>query len=1047
MRPVRLVLSAFGPYAKETVIDFSLFGESGIFLITGDTGAGKTTIFDAVSYALYGVASGSIRDAKTLASDFAGAGTVPYVELSFLHRGEFYTIRRTPAYVLAGTERKSTAVLLLPSGTEISGPKHVGEEIVALLGLDSQQFRQVAMLAQNDFQKFLFCTSRERAEILRKLFATDRFSVMQDKIAERAREAKSAVDAIKNSCTERAGRFSAVPGTRLADLAAEIAAAKEGFFRMEELLEAAGDAVASDRMQASALKSSIVSAQKQAADIRTEIEAGKLINAELDRLAAAQNQEAALRKQEEEMSRLGKKLEASRLAGEVLPFEMRAAASQKRLADADAECRKAAEQLSRMQNAAGTAEAALAEIHRRNTSVPEEQEEIGKLKSLVSQFEEYETAEAQMKRGDAELGRIEKDLDDHKAAAGKEKVRRDKLTIRRSEIADAPARLAGATHRRDQISSRAAALAAVKKALTTYQQTEKDHAAKEILYTKAADACGEAAAVCRKKERAFFDGQAGILARTLTEGTPCPVCGATHHPYPAEFSDAIPTEAELNNAKIILAAKEQERNTAAAACSAALATLKSEEQHIRSLAAPLLTLPAVPGWVKKLGELVDAEIADTAGRENQITAEIAALSQLAEEKKTLEDDLRRMDEEAPARERELAGLTGQAEDIRRRAEYAKSRTETLKLRLPAGYSSSAELAAAIQKMEEEIARHRKLEQELTAACDAAKTARYDAASACTAAEGIRDAAKAQCTADDEAFSRALAERRLDRSLFRTSLMTDEETVRAADTLKQYRETRSAVAGQITLLTKSTEGRRSVDVAALRSVLLRTEKECADLQEQEKAVGYRILQNTTASSEISGLLDQYRAAAATYDELADLARAANGDTAGSAVRMKFEEYVQSAYLSRILEKANIRLNAMTDGRFSIVQRSSSTDLRKKEGLEMDVIDCYTQKQRPTSTLSGGESFKAALSLALGLSDVIMESSGGIELDALFIDEGFGSLDSVSLDQAIETLATLAMPRTGSRLIGIISHVEDLRQRIEKKILVVKKPDGSFAKVLG
>ena len=261
-----------------------------------------------------------------------------------------------------------------------------------------------------------------------------------------------------------------------------------------------------------------------------------------------------------------------------------------------------------------------------------------------------------------------------------------------------------------------------------------------------------------------------------------------------------------------------------------------------------------------------------------------------------------------------------------------------------------------------------------------------------------------------------------------------------------RQLRVALEGQIGPFETKTAGHTFGDSALLATRLAEEEGRYAALQQEEKTLGYRIMQNSAALSDISKFLEKYAAASAEYTELLDLSRAANGDATGSAVRMKFEEYVQSAYLGRILEKANIRLHAMTDGRFRIVQRSAATDQRRKEGLEMDVIDFYTGKQRPASTLSGGESFKAALSLALGLSDVIMETSGGIELDALFIDEGFGSLDTVSLDQAIETLATLSAPRTGRRLIGIISHVEDLRQRIEKKIVVVKNPDGSTAKVV-
>ena len=1043
MKPVRLVMSAFGPYAKETVIDFSRFGTSGIFLITGDTGAGKTTIFDAISYALYGDASGSIREAKTLASDFAAAGTVPQVELSFEHRGQSYTIRR----IASGTERKATASLVLPSGTEISGPKHVGEEIVSLLGLDSQQFRQVAMLAQNDFQKFLFCKSSDRAEILRKLFATDQFSKLQEMIAERARGAKCDVDNSKTSCIEWAGRVAAIPGTPFAELAAEVTSAKEGFFRMDELLKAAAAAVSDDQMQVADLKNKSNSIQQQADDIHTKIEAGKLINAELNQLTAAVQRFAELQNQEPEMNLIDEKLKLSQKVREVLPFEEQATRSRQRFIKADADCTKAAEQLARKQEVVDVTAADLAEIQKTTLSIDSRQEEIGKLKILVPQFEEYETAAGQMKREEKELAGIEKDLEEHQAKAEKEKERRDRLTRRRDELANVPEKLAGANHLKDQIAARTADLETVKKSLATYRQTEKDHDAKKKAYTKAANAYEEAAAVYQRKERAFLDGQAGVLAQYLIEGSPCPVCGSTHHPHPARLSAGIPTEAALNRAKAELAEREKKRNAANAACSAALATLKSEEQHILSLASLLFALSGKPGWIKQLDELIDAETLETTAQDQRVNAEISMLLQLAAEKKSLEADLRALDEDAPARKQKFATLTSQAEDIRRRAADAKSRAEALKCRLPPGYSSSAELDGAVRWMDEEIARYRQKETELTAKCEAAKTELHEADSAYAAAAGIRDEARRQCAKDEETLSRELAERGLDRLHFRADLMTDEECAHAEETLKQYNDRQSKVANEIDILRTRTEGLVHVDIAALMAAFDKNKTKYTELQDKEKAVGYRILQNTTAISEISKYQKQYEAAAAEYNELADLARAANGEgVAGSAVRMKFEEYVQSAYLSRILEKANIRLHAMTDGRFSIVQRSSSTDLRKKEGLEMDVIDCYTQKQRPTSTLSGGESFMAALSLALGLSDVIMERSGGIELDTLFIDEGFGSLDVDSLDQAIETLAKLAVPRTGNRLIGIISHVEELRQRIEKKILVVKKPDGSSLKTI-
>ena len=269
-------------------------------------------------------------------------------------------------------------------------------------------------------------------------------------------------------------------------------------------------------------------------------------------------------------------------------------------------------------------------------------------------------------------------------------------------------------------------------------------------------------------------------------------------------------------------------------------------------------------------------------------------------------------------------------------------------------------------------------------------------------------------------------------------MTDEESVRAAETLEQYREMRSAVTTEIALLRKRTEGRVAADVAALEAALAKTKMEYDALQKQKNAVGDRILQNTSAISEISSLLGEYRTAAAAYDELADLARAANGDAAGSAVRMKFEEYVQSAYLSRILEKANIGLWA-----FELDEGCAPENNSSKSGLDLDVIDHYNGTERSVSSLSGGESFKAVLSLALGLSDVIMESSGGIELDALFIDEGFGTLSPEYLDAVMGMLEKLH--DMGGKKVGIISHVDFLKERIPTQIRVTKKGHNGTSEI--
>ncbi|MDR0438999.1 MAG: SMC family ATPase, partial [Methanocalculaceae archaeon] len=765
MRPICLVMSAFGPYAKDTIIDFSRFGNSGIFLITGDTGAGKTTIFDAICYALYGVASGSIRESKTFASDFA-ANSIPKVKLSFQHRGESYIVSRTPAYVTSGIEKKATASLVLPSGIEISGPKNVNEEIICLLCLDSQQFRQVAMLAQNDFQKFLFCTSRERADILRKLFTTERFSVLQEKITECARNAKFTLESIKTSCTEYSGRYSTIPETRLAKLVLEVSSSKEGFFRMEELLKAADAAIYEDQMQASTLKRGIISTQRRAIHIRTEIEAGKLINAELDRLAATIQRSIELRNQEPDMVKLGKKFEISKKILEILPLEARAVTSRKRSVETKDVCEKAVIKLEKTKNKAYEAKTALEKIQRTNVTISQKQEEIGKLKSLIPQFVEYNDATEQMRRGDVELARVKKDVDDCKTEVEKEKVQRDTMIMRLFDITDVPAKLTGANQQKNQITVRTATLETVKRSLTAYQHSEKELATQEIVYIKAVNACEKAAAVYQLKERAFFDGQIAILAQHLIEGSPCPICGSTHHPHPAKLSVENPTETALNRAKAKLSEMEKKRNFASITRSAALATLKRDEQHIKSLASLLFELPRDPDWTKQLGGLIDVEITKMTVQYNEITTEISVLSQLSDEKKSIEVNLRRMNETIQAHEQKLILLIKQLEEIHRRVEYSKSRAETLKRQLPSDYSSSVELINAVQRMEEEMAHYRKWETDLANACETAKSAKYEAISACIAAKNIHDDARAQCAADDEAFSLALAERELDYLHFR-----------------------------------------------------------------------------------------------------------------------------------------------------------------------------------------------------------------------------------------------------------------------------------------
>lgn len=1047
MKPLRLVMSAFGPYAQETVIEFSRFGGSGIFLITGDTGAGKTTIFDAIAYALYGVASGSAREAKTLSSDFAAAGAVPFVELSFSHRGSTYGIRRTPAYETASGERKATATLLLPSGTEVSGAKRVGEEITALLGMESQQFRQVAMLAQNDFQRFLLSPSKDRADILRKLFDTGRFELLQDRLSAAAKSSRDEGELKKAACLDRARRISCAPESELAQLLG-LCSGPDGFFRMEEILSGLSVQNQDDAAKISYMQSELASLQTQIRSMQTRCESARLINGEFDKLRAAESELAQLMNRRGEIRDLETRVAAADRAREILPFASRCTQTAGELRTAEQKAAATAAALSVAQAAAAAADAAYEDCKRESFRHAAWQEEITRLKQLVPLFTQYEEQATRKEKALRLLEEMKSRLRQKTGAMNQQQVLRDRLTLRREEISGVSRLVSDATRERERSQERQVGLAGVAESLTAWNSLAAARAAAELAYRSAADRYDRLFRGFQQKERLFFDGQAGILAKTLQEDHPCPVCGSLRHPHPAHLPPEVPEEAGLAALRKQLHAAEAARNSAAQRCAEAVSALRSEEGHLRKTAGGYLTVPEGPDWTARLAAQVREQEEVCRRAVSAIEARLKTLQEQADELEQIERSLKQIEATVPQLRAEADELRDAVSEIQSRADSAAASAETLAGQLPAGYTAAAEIEAAISRLESDIAAGKEREAQRAAARETTSAALHQAVSAAGTAESIRQETSRRAAEDRRQFHEAVELRGFsDESAYRAALMEEEEKSAAARTILSYQESRSALSGRISLLRKNTEGAVFTDLAGLDAELGRLEQSRTDLSSRERQLSFRLVQNSGLSDEICAILTEYADTAARSAELQDLVRAAQGDAAGSAIRVRFEEYVQSAYLGQILEKANIRLHAMTDGRFCLVQRSTATNLRRKEGLEMDVIDQYTGKQRPASTLSGGESFKAALSLALGLSDVIMERSGGIELDALFIDEGFGTLDTLSLDQAIETLATLAAPRSGNRLIGIISHVEDLRQRIEKKIIVTKKPEGSTITLIG
>ncbi len=913
MRPLILKLSAFGPYAGKTVLHLDRLGEGGLYLITGDTGAGKTTLFDAITYALYGEASGDTRDdPRAFRSKYALPETPTYVELTFLCRGKEYTVRRNPEYLRPArrgegfTLQRSDAQLVGP-GLAVTKVREVDAAVRDLLGLDREQFTQVAMIAQGDFLKLLLAPTDQRIEIFRRIFDTGRYEAVQRRLREDTAALRRECDTLSAGIRQYAGGIACPEDSPLWPEVQAARAAQlppgETLDLLERLIEADSTARRETEMRR--------------ADLRREIEALAARQAVGE---ARRRDQAALDKAQVALSALGPRRESAKKA----------------LADAAAR-------------------------------EPEAEDASAKAAALTGQLPQYDSLDS-LRR---ESARAAKDLargrQEEAQQRGELEELRQRLERDRRELQSLSAAGAEAEKARNDaaaLEKTAQELAALKedvKALERQRQTYEDAA--EAYRGKAGEA-DRLAGIWRDMNRAFLDGQAGILASRLEEGQPCPVCGSLHHPSPAVPQRDVPGEAALERAK---AETESAQRSAEAAS-------------------------------RKAGELKGA----LASREERLAERLAALLgplEAAALPEALERRRREQDEAwaaARAREREARKRERRAQALHQSVPEGERALQTKSAALAemgATLSALTERAAALDRQAEEQA------------------ARLGFAS--------RDQAKSAVAAWNRRAQTIRDQRR-----------------RAQEALGAIEREQAAAQGQIGTLQKRLGEGQDVDLAALAAQMDALREEQRELEDNAQALHTRLDRNrdTLASLRRSGqaLADRER----RLQWLDALSRTANGTLAGRE-KIMLETYVQMTCFDRILKRANLRFLVMSSGQYELRRRVSAENNRSQSGLELDVADHYNGTVRPVNTLSGGESFLASLALALGLADEIQSSAGGVQLDTMFVDEGFGTLDESALQLALRALAELGQ---GRRLVGIISHVSELKDRIDKQIVVRKDAAG-------
>ncbi len=926
MRPLRLTLSAFGPYAAEITLDLEKLGKGGLYLITGDTGAGKTTLFDAITYALYDHSSSGIREGSMLRCKYADDKTPTFVELEFEVHGVRYTVRRNPEYQRPKargegmTTEKADATLTYPDDRPpVTKAKDVTAAVQEIIGLDYNQFSQIVLIAQGQFTKLLNASTEERSRIFRKLFRTQRYAQLQERLQAEAaalnqqRTAQNAkldsllgglqfspedpdAEALRTLCAQT------VPETALSlldTLTARQAAALEEVGTALQATEAQLDTVQQQlgaAAQAQRLAQQLAARQAELAAAKPTLDAAR---AEADRHA-------------------GDAAQLDALTAQVTQAQSALAAY-----DAlDALCRQQTE-------ARDAARLAAAQAHKRRTQL--------------------DSLNAALAAAEAEL----------------------------AALADADTRLLALQNRSAQLTQRGEALAKLEQRLADCQrQAKAAHKAQEN-YRAAAAAQDEARARRDALERAFLDAQAGLLAESLTEGAPCPVCGSTHHPARALLPHTAPTQAQVEAARQAAAEADRQAQNASAAAQSALAAANEAKTSLRRDTETLLperfTTPegTVPLTFALMTNVLAEENAALQTAQTDCKAQCRQADADCRRKAQLEADRQAKTRQRPTLEQAAAEADRSAAAQNASADALEGQIAERRAALP--YSRRADAQAALDKLE------------------------------------------------------------ADRSTLRTGMDTAQRKLKQAEqTVAAAEAAVEALTAQQTAAQKELPARSAEELTAQQTALTAARE---SLRSREKQLSAQLLPNRKTAAQYRAAAEARQTLESRWQWVSALAATAGG-TLTSKQKIKLEAYIQMNYLDRILRYANTRLMQMTAGQYEL-ERIGAENQRSQSGLDLGVIDHYNGTRRSVKTLSGGESFKASLALALGLSDEVQSSAGGIRLDTLFLDEGFGSLDEESLELAIRVLSGLT---EGDRLVGIISHVGALKDRIDRQVVVHKARTG-------
>ena len=971
MKPLKLTMQAFGPYAQATEIDFARF-DHGLFLLTGPTGAGKSTIFDAIKYALYGEMSGSGRKARTARSDFAPSDVPSFVELDFEHDGKVYRVHRAPeqdrlskrkskdgTYARTHASEEASLECLTDERSLAGKARDVNATIDELLGITAEQFGRIVMIAQGEFAQVLNAGTEKRRDIFRRVFGTQIYLDAQSKLKARDAELTAQLEVLAQEMRLTVAQVNVAKDSAHYGVFQNLRAREDAHYRTDEYLALLSALADEDALHMKKGEEQLKEAKKALEELNNRVGAARVHQTARDALAESTHW-----------------IEAHEC--EVQHLRERAIALRE--------------------------------------EQPQREKMAAEIEALKHALPAYDTlAEVQ-----SELARARKRCAEADAAADKARTCLAQLASEREALETERATLVGLEVKREQIDRQIAdaderelELRQVTAALERTAQAAASHERAACASAEASGAFEHANAAYGHAFVAYNASLAGMLSAQLTPGEACPVCGSTEHPHPAEQERQAVSLDEVKRLEAVRDAEQARALGAAQQAAAADATLHAERAQLEERVAKVF------GPHEAWASAQDAQ--DVQGVQD------------AQDVQDVQDACDTQDTQAAQNAcgtQDLMALEERVATQVRAVQQRKDELQAQRLEVQRGIER-------VTQIDRQLAANKHEEERATrAAADArewGETARVEMSRLETRVIGVREqlafASKKEARAALKAREADLAQKKAEYEA------AQEEAHGGAQQLEVHR-------ARIKDAQRTLEGAPQDDLEGLLAERARLNESTAGFERGIGVLQSRISDYKRSCTRITRIREDMQQSEEEHQLVHTLSRIANGEQAGAAGRVTFETYVQGVYFDLVLSAANERLQAMSDMRYSLLRRTSYADKRSATGLDMDVLDRNTGIVRSTETLSGGETFLASLSLALGFSDVIQAQAGGMRIDAMFIDEGFGSLDEDTCRSAVAVLERLA---ADDRLVGVISHVDQLKSRIPRQIVVDKGASGSALRV--